>query len=304
MNLIHAPVNQLGLELSVDQFRDSFSPYLERLISKDDPEWCSLENYFADKALHLVPSKRHQANVLNEWDGHWSDSSRLDDKFLIPRKNKPGPPWEWRDRGIIMTEAGGPRARISGIQSTLSFLNPSNVLEVGCGDGLNLFALACALPDIEFAGLELTPAGVATALRFQQMSKLSDGMKAFAIDVRDFSGCSRVNFHEGSAQSIPFADDSFDLVYTCVALEQMESIRTEVLNEVRRVAREWVVFLEPFRDVNSEGLRLQHVSAQDYFSMYLQQLTETGFDLYYATGDFPQKLNLGTLLVVARIHCS
>ena len=129
-------------------------------------------------------------------------------------------------------------------------------------------------------------------------------MKAFAKNVRDFSGCSRVNFHKGSAQSIPFADDSFDLVYTCVALRQMKSIHTEALNEVRRLARQWVVFLEPFRDVNSEGLRLQHVSAQDYLSIYLQQLPEFRFDLFYATGDFPQELNLGTLLVVTRIHCS
>ena len=71
-----------------------------------------------------------------------------------------------------MAAAGGPRTRISGIQNTLSFLKPSNVLKVGCGDGLHLFALACALPGIEFAGLALTPAGVATALRSQQMSKL------------------------------------------------------------------------------------------------------------------------------------
>ena len=67
-----------------------------------------------------------------------------------------------------MAAAGGPRTRISGIQNTLSFLKPSNVLDVGCGDGLNLFALACALPGIEFAGLALTPAGVAMALRFQK----------------------------------------------------------------------------------------------------------------------------------------
>ena len=137
-----------------------------------------------------------------------------------------------------MAAAGGPRTRTSGIQNTLSFLNLPNVLEVGCGAGFNLFALACAVPGIEFAGLALTPAGVATALRSQQMSKLSDGMKAFTINVRDFSGCSRVNFHEGSAQSIPFADDSFDLVYTCVALRQMKSIRTEALNEIRQVARQ------------------------------------------------------------------
>src|SRR5690606_15819330 len=105
-------------------------------------------------------------------------------------------------------------------------------------------------PEIAFAGAELTPSGVAAA-RSVQGEPLPDGVERFApMPVQSRTAHQRIDFNQADARSLPFADDSFDLVFTRLAVEQMEAIRDEALAEIRRVTRSYVVFVEPFADFN------------------------------------------------------
>lgn len=301
MDLIAAPVNTISLDLSVDDFLASINPYVQSFVPKSDPAWSAMVQPHVAAASAATPEDSLHGGVFDKWQDCWGNTTRLTDRFLLPQTAIAGPPWEWRDKGIVMSRAGGPRARLNALHRVISFLAPTTVLEIGCGDGLNLFALALAMPEIGFSGIELTPAGIRTAKTYQRESSWSPGMRAFAIDPKDPAAISRIDFRLGSARQLPFPDNSFDLVFSCVALEQMEPIRAEVLGELRRVARNWVVLLEPFRDVNADGLRYRYVTAQNYFAMHFHELPEAGFEPCYASSDFPQKLTLGTLLVVARV---
>jgi methylase of polypeptide subunit release factors len=59
-------------------------------------------------------------------------------------------------------------------------LQPTHVLEVGSGMGLNLCILAARFPNIRFTGIELTTAGDEVARAFRAMPKLSKQFVEFS----------------------------------------------------------------------------------------------------------------------------
>src|SRR5262249_50021532 len=130
-------------------------------------------------------------------------------------------------------------------------LRPRTVLEVGAGNGLNILTLAARFPEAHFTGLELTLGGVQAAARVRAMPEFPRMLAEFSVDPPAAQAAHRrVDLIQGTAASLPFRNGSFDLVFTVLALEQMEEIRKSALAELRRVARDFVVMIEPFRDWN------------------------------------------------------
>src|SRR5690606_1356218 len=117
-------------------------------------------------------------------------------------------------------------------------LKPRRVLEVGCGLGIHLILLACRFPEVEFTGVELTAAGHRAARALQAEERLPQHLVAFAPEpLVDLTGFRRVDFRQGNAAALDFPDQRFDLVYTVLALEQMERVRARALAEIARVTR-------------------------------------------------------------------
>ena len=94
-------------------------------------------------------------------------------------------------------------------------LQPKRVLEVGCGNGINLLLLAGAFPGIDFAGLDLTrpryPGGTRNAnpIRFFQRHWVPTRHWNRLIPPRSAASTSgRV-----MPRSMPFQDGAFDLVF-------------------------------------------------------------------------------------------
>jgi hypothetical protein len=73
------------------------------------------------------------------------------------------------------------------------------------------------------------------------------------------------------------------------------------LAEISRVARAHVVMLEPFADFNQSPLNRDFVSAKNYFSLTLDDLSSFGIEVMATYDDFPQKLTLGQGLVVGKV---
>ena len=94
--------------------------------------------------------------------------------------------------------------------------------------------------------------------------------------VADAGAYRRIRFEQGDACRLAFPDDSFDVVITRQALEQMNKIRDEALSEIARVARHHVVLGEPFADFNREGLRLDYVKAKEYLDLPVAELARFG----------------------------
>ena len=160
--------------------------------------------------------------------------------------------------------------------------------------------LSARFPEVRFSGVELTAAGVQAAKQVVALPELPPEIQQFAVEpLQDLTAHRRLDVRQASAAQLPFADGSFDLVYTSLALEQMEEIRDTALSEVARVARDQVAMIEPFRDWNAEGLRHDYVVSRDIFSARISDLPRFGLTPALVVDDIPHKITLGAGLVVA-----
>ena len=122
------------------------------------------------------------------------------------------------------------------VARVIETLKPKRVLDVGCGNGERLLILATMFPDVHFIGLDLTKEGIETAKDIVAAGKLPENFDLVApvsIGGKSFAG-TNVDFFCGSARDMPFEDGAVDMVYTSLALEQMNLIIDDVLSEIQR----------------------------------------------------------------------
>jgi ubiquinone/menaquinone biosynthesis C-methylase UbiE len=185
--------------------------------------------------------------------------------------------------------------------AVLAELKPRTVLEVGCGNGINLLSLAGAFPDVRFTGLDLTAEGIAAARKLQEGEALPPALAEYIpLPKTAPAAFKRIDFLQGSAAELPFADGQFDLVFTVLAIEQMERIRDQALREIARVSGGHVLMLEPLRDANMRGFRRLYTVSRNYLRGSIADLPRYGLEPLWATDDFPQEVFLGSPLVLSR----
>ena len=109
-------------------------------------------------------------------------------------------------------------------RTMLSFAEPrpgESVLDVGCGTG----ALAIAAKDL--VGADGSVSGVDASPEMIQRARMKASRAGLMVD-----------FREGSAEALPFADESFDVVLSTVMLHHLpKTVRAAAVLEMRRVAR-------------------------------------------------------------------
>jgi SAM-dependent methyltransferase len=212
------------------------------------------------------------------------------------------PTWaEWGEAGLVVRRYGLGRVHLLAMARIIRALGARTVLEVGSGTGINLFVLAALLPEVAFAGIELTATGVAQAQSVVQAATLPARLADYCpAPVADAQAHRRIDVRRGNALDLPFQAGAFDLVFTRQALEQMDMIRAPALAQIARVARSHVLLVEPFADANRDRLRRAYVAAKDYFSLPVTGLEAFGIAPVFTSRAFPQNIRLGIELVVGR----
>jgi len=292
----------LALTISADDIERAFAPYVVQRYAPDDPEWraivARLERKEARRFERLQRNElvaRDRTRVEEQYASIWSRS--VDDQ-LVGRPTA----FEW-SRGAYMAQSSA-RKRVHQLLlvNVLEAIRPRTVLEVGCGNGLNLLQLSAHFPDVSFAGLELTAQGVHAARELLYADRLHPGVASFFVaSVRDPQGPRRVRLHRGDAAQLPYRNGAFDVVCTVLALEQMEAIRDTVLAELRRTAARYVVMIEPFYELNAEGLRRHFIASSHYFDARIDSLTRYGLEPIFVLSDMPNKVLFHVGLIVAEL---
>ena len=102
----------------------------------------------------LTGQVRDRATVLAEYDPSW----RAIDYGIYDPARHPGrgEAWTWRGRNVFAHDVGSTRFRQLFLCRVMERLKPRSVLEVGCGNGINLILLSDRFPEISFTGVELT----------------------------------------------------------------------------------------------------------------------------------------------------
>lgn len=299
--------NDLGLARMDDEIAGAFMPLVHREAARGDRDWSEhiwkrrrrMLRWFAKRQLGRVPkSERDVAAIRGEYETVWD---RGFERYQL-HPDVHAKPWIWRHRRYWANSVGATRFRQAILSRIVERVRPKRVLEVGCGNGVNLMLLACRFPEIEFTGLELTSAGHEAALDFQRRNPvLPEPMQAFApLPLADPGAFHRIRFVQGSAAELPFPDAAFDLTMTVLALEQMERIRDQALSEIARVSAGHAFLLEPFREFNSSGWLLFNRIKRDYFAGRIGDLPRYGLQPEFAVNDYPQEAFLRTCAVLCR----
>ena len=160
------------------------------------------------------------------------------------------------------------------VARVIETLKPKRVLDVGCGNGERLLILATMFPDVHFIGLDLTKEGIETAKDIVAAGKLPENfdlVSPVSIGGKSFAG-TNVDFFCGSARDMPFEDGAVDMVYTSLALEQMDLIIDDVLSEIQRVSMKWALLYEAFSEFNRGFIKRTYIDVEEYFAMSVKDL--------------------------------
>ena len=108
-------------------------------------------------------------------------------------------------------------------------INPGGtMLDLGCGEGRHIFGLMEKFPDLKCIGLDP---------HIESLDKAFEGLK-FLESISN----TKTNFLSGSAYSLPFSDDSFDLVVCSEVLEHLHDYK-DAIKEINRVLKPGGQFL-------------------------------------------------------------
>lgn len=293
---------KLDLTISPEDIEAVMAPYVVERYAHDDPNWQAIVERMDRKSFKRMqrfgesgPPVRGRDLVEQKYDSIWRRS--VEEELTGSRPT----PFEWSRGGCVAHSIVRKRVHQLLLVRVFEALQPRSVLEVGCGNGLNLLLLSGHFPRVRFTGLELTSAGTSAARDLMRGQALPDPVREFAVaPLLDSTAHSRVAIHQGSAANLPYGDGQFDLVFTVLALEQMHSIQAAALSEVRRVSAGHVVMIEPFRDWNADGARRQHILGFDYFDASVADLRSFGLEPVTVMHDIPNKVSFHAGLVVAK----
>ena len=305
MQLSSLAETELGIRR--EECSNLFAPFVEQSFEETDPLWRAeiekrqrkiLRKYLRRVLLGWLPAyQRRTQDILEEYNKAWDASEYANYSLQAPLTRLS--PWRDDDKCLFASDVGATRVRQLLLVRMIERLKPRSVLEVGCGNGINLMLLACRFPDIQFAGVELTAQGHRSATGMQQRAELPEHIQEYApLPLQDPAAFRRIRFVQGSAEDLPFDEGQFDLVITILALEQMEQIRQRALSEIARVAGRYVFNIEPFRDVN-DGWAGRNVIRRNYFRGSIEEMRRYGLKPEMATRDFPQEAFLKACAVLS-----
>ncbi len=251
------------------------------------------------RILRQGRNARDQAEVRGGYETHWGHAATLEQ--YVSGLNDRTLAVQWRRRGMFVAPQVLRQIHLLYLMRAVEVLQPRRVLEVGCGNGNVILTLAARFPRVMFSGVELTAKGVAVGQAAQQQLKLPASLVENSPEpLLDLSAHCRAELRVGDARALPYPDRSFDLVYTRLALEQMEQIREKALKEIGRVSSRAMLLIEPWRDYNLTDPGRAYVRRMGYFTGRIQNLEKLGFKVALSTADIPQKVqfNIGPVVAI------
>lgn len=147
-------------------------------------------------------------------------------------------------------------------QVILSLCKPKSILEAGVGEATTLSGVLSNLgKDIKSYGFDLSWSRVAYAKKWLQ----TQGIKNTTL-------CS------GDMFNIPFLENSIDVVYTSHSIEPNGGNEIEILRELYRVTKKFLILLEPGYELSNNEAR-QRMDSHGYCKNLVPISQSLGYDV-------------------------
>lgn len=287
------------IQLSSEETWECIAPYIKNNVDftkfKRDIDQRSLRDSLRK---FLNKSKlRNEDDVKQMYDKKWGSRNP---EFITAYEGGLVP-INWNSKNYVVDGLGFSNLQTLRIIKLIEKINPSSVLDVGCGNGERLLQLSCIYPKIKFYGLELAKKGFEAAKNIQKLEKISQVLiDSSPKPLIDLSAHKKIEFINASAKKIPYEDNSFDLVYTSLALEQMELFRKKALQEIHRVTREYSSLYEAFKDYNLSIFKKAYIYSEGYFKGSVKDLNSLGYEIIEVVEKIPQKTYMNAVFTILK----
>ena len=134
----------------------------------------------------------------------------------------------------------------------------ASILEVGCGNCINLYNLKKAYPDIELTGIDIA------------QNRIDVAKKNFGDALNGVNLMAPISITERTL----FEDNQFDLVFSMHCLEQIAYDCRAAVAEMCRIGKK-VVMIEPVYENGNAAQRL-YLTAQDHNRVLFRSIKELG----------------------------
>ena len=164
------PLEQLPLMIDHDAIEQAYLPFL---LDGEAGKRAWQSDYARRRRRALTRmikrilglKQRDRKAIQAEYHDAWSSGHAKYDVSAGPKKPAA---WKWNTRRLALDGLAAARLRAPLLAAVIDRLQPRKVLEVGCGNGINLLSLAGHFPDVAFTGIDLTPAGIEAAKKVQR----------------------------------------------------------------------------------------------------------------------------------------
>jgi ubiquinone/menaquinone biosynthesis C-methylase UbiE len=300
-----------SIEIIQNEMETILEPYRVRTIPRDSTEgklmvrqrkkgilYSSLL-FYKNRILEFQQLKKKK-NVKASYDNSYRDFDFTN--YGYPAARKPGR-YFYKEDIFELHPSGLKLFSTLMIENIISKLQVSSVCECGTGTGRHLIFLASRNKNMNFAGFDCSNYAIKIAKNALKqphlnMHILGDPEPLARNDLNEISN--RVRFICCSADKIEFQDKSIDIMFTSQALEQMWDIRKDVLSEIHRVTKSYVIFYEPFLDGNDFYGQL-FLRCGNYFRYRQVDIEQYGFKIIKSFNIFPTKPTFNCSMVVAKV---
>lgn len=222
------------------------------------------------KAWGLEQRKRDIPKVTKEYGAHWTSGRSREKPRLALRGNIP----------ILQTHLDFSKSSLEYLTHVIRGLQIKTALEIGSGDGVFTTALKILNPSVEFYGIELTDEGIAAsrAVLEHSLDALVYLTEKDPSDIRDILHNTKMpQFEKGNATAMNVPDNSFDLVFSHTAIEQMPTAYADAFREAYRVSKKYACFIEEFWEAQKGFFQRLALWKNDYFRENYRVVEKAGF---------------------------
>mgnify|MGYP000878012987 FL=1 len=200
--------------------------------------------------------------------------------------------YEYNNKKFFASEGLIKKIYLQTIIKSIEYTGAKNILDVGCGNGINIKIISTVYNDTKFHGIDQSTTGIKKANELKDMTLDEDYTQGMKNNFNFQRINKNISFSEQDAQYLNFSDNSFDFVYTVLALEQMQNIQTKVINELKRVSQKYILLIEPFKNLNTSGIRYLHHQSKKYFDLNPEEIECNHWKIEKYGSNFPNYISL------------
>jgi len=153
------------------------------------------------------------------------------------------------------------------------------VLEVGCGNGILINTLARKFRNIDFYGVDLTSQGIEVSEKLKDYNNYKERIGFYFDSEINLDHTNNLNFTNSSILNFN-PQKKFSLIFSTLALEQMEPIQFSVIEKITGLSNNMIVLFEPFNFYNNNFLSKNYHHLKNYFTLEKKDIEINGFKIF------------------------